>query len=168
MWVQDETRVGQQGSLTRIWSITGTRPRIVRQQQFMSTYIYGASCPRKKKAVGLILPYANSVCMNMHLKEISLNVERGCHAVIIVDQARWHTSGLLEIPQNISLLPLPPYSPELNSQENVWQWIKDKYLSNRVFKTFEEINDAAVEGWNKFSHSPELIFSLTNRKWTAL
>jgi hypothetical protein len=71
VWFQDETRVGQQGSLTRIWAIKGTRPRVVRQQQFLSTYIYGAVCPQRQVGAALIMPYANSDCMNLHLIEIS-------------------------------------------------------------------------------------------------
>lgn len=168
VWFQDETRVGQQGSLTRIWAIKGTRPRVVRQQQFLSTYIYGAVCTQRQVAVGLIMPYANSDCMNKHLAEISTQVADGNHAVLIIDQARWHTSGKLIVPSNISILPLPPYSPELNPQENVWQWIKDKYLANRVFTSIEEILDAAVLAWNKFVENPDLIKSITYRNWAVL
>src|SRR5690242_8553708 len=86
LWFQDETRVGQQGSLTRIWAIKGTRPRVVRQQQFLSTYVYGAVCPQRQIGVGLIMPYANSECMNQHLAEISKHVADGNHAVLIIDQ----------------------------------------------------------------------------------
>lgn len=63
IWFQDETRVGQQGSLSRIWAKTGTRPRVVRQQQFLSSYIYGAVCPQRKVGAALVMPYANSYCM---------------------------------------------------------------------------------------------------------
>lgn len=168
VWFQDETRVGQQGSSTRIWAIKGTRPRVVRQQQFLSTYIYGAVCPQRQVGAALIMPYANSECMNQHLIEISAQIADDNHAVIVVDQARWHTSNKLIIPDNISLLPLPPYSPELNPQENVWQWIKDKYLANRVFASLDEIVDAAAIAWNKFVENPDLIKSIANRNWAIL
>jgi transposase len=168
VWFQDETRVGQQGSLTRIWAIKGTRPRVVRQQQFLSTYIYGAVCPQRQVGAALILPYANSDCMNEHLIEISKHIATGNHAVLIVDQAKWHSSKILIIPDNISLLPLPPYSPELNSQENVWQWIKDKYLANRAFSSLDDISDAAVMAWNKFVENPDLIKSIAYREWATL
>ena len=168
IWFQDETRVGQQGSLTRIWAIKGTRPRVVRQRQFLSTYIYGAVCPQRQVAVGLVMPYANSECMNQHLAEISKQVIGGNHAVLVIDQAGWHISNKLIIPENISILPLPPYSPELNPQENVWQWIKDKYLSNRAFASLDEILDAAVLAWNKFAENPSLIKSITDRHWAIL
>ena len=168
VWFQDETRVGQQGSLTRIWAIKGTRPRVVRQQQFLSTYIYGAVCPQRQVGAALIMPYANSECMNQHLAEISTQVINGNHAVVVIDQARWHTSNKLIVPNNISLLALPPYSPELNPQENVWQWIKDKYLANRVFASLDEIVDAAVIAWNKFVENPALIKSIADRSWAIL
>lgn len=168
IWFQDETRVGQQGSLSRIWAKTGTRPRVVRQQQFLSSYIYGAVCPQRKVGAALVMPYANSYCMSEHLNEISQHIQENSHAVVIVDQARWHTSKQLAIPHNISLLPLPPYSPELNAQENIWQWIKDKHLSNRVFSSFFDITNAAVDAWNNFIKHPDLIYSIASRDWAIL
>jgi len=92
IWFQDETRVGQQGSLTRIWAVKEQDQDIVRQQQFLSAYIYGAVCPQRQ--VGAALDYAvyNSACMNQHLAELSTQVIEGNHAVVIIDQARWHTS----------------------------------------------------------------------------
>ena len=112
--------------------------------------------------------YANSECMNQHLAEISKEVTTGNHAVIVIDQAKWHTSKKTYIPNNISLLPLPPYSPELTPQENVWQWIKDKYLANRVFASLDEIVDASVIAWNKFVENPALIKSIATRDWAIL
>jgi transposase len=72
--------------------------------------------------VALVMPYANTEAMNRHLREISRNVTPGAHAIIIIDGAGWHTAGDLIVPDNLSLLPLPPYSPELNAQENIWQF----------------------------------------------
>ena len=114
------------------------------------------------------MPYANSDCMNQHLIEISKEVAPGNHAVVIIDQARWHTARKLIVPSNISLLLLPPYSPELNPQENVWQWLKDKYLANRVFASFDEIVDAAVIAWNEFVKNPALIKSISDRSWAIV
>ncbi len=92
IWFQDEARIGQQGSTTRLWAKKGTRPRAVKQRQFISTYIYGAVCPSLKLAVGLILPKANSECMILHIDEISKAVPKGRHALVIVDGAAWHGS----------------------------------------------------------------------------
>ena len=140
----------------------------MRQQQFLSMYIYGAVCPQRQVGAAVIMPYANTKCMNQHLAEISTQVMEGNYAVVIVDQARWHTANQLIIPNNILLLPLPAYSPELNSQENVWQWIKDKYLANRVFSSLDEIVDAATAAWNKFVENPDLIKSIATRNWAII
>lgn len=130
IWWQDESRVGQQGSLSRVWAAKGTRPRVVRQRQFLNTYIFGACCPDKDKGCALILPECHTGMMQLHLDQISKNVEEDYHAIIMIDRASWHTTEALNIPKNISLLPLPPYSPELNPMEQVWQKIKGDKLSN--------------------------------------
>jgi transposase len=168
IWFQDEMRVGQQGSITRMWAIKGTRPLAVRQQQFLNAYVYGAVCPEKDKGAGLILPRADSACMNAHLKEISLHVDEGKHAVIVVDGATWHKSKELVIPYNITLLPLPPYSPELNPQERVWQDMRKESLSNRAFESIEEIIDTSCEAWNEFISVPKRIKNMCSRKWANL
>ena len=168
IWYQDESRIGQQGSRTRIWAKTGTRPRVVKQQQFLYQYIYGAVCPAQKQCAAVVLPIANHEGLSEHLKEISSQVPQGRHAVVIQDQAGWHHKKELSIPSNISILHLPPYSPELNPQEKVWQYLKDTHLANRVFKDNDEIVDACCKAWNAFAQMPELIKSLTERKWANL
>ena len=119
--------MGQQNSITRRWAKKGKRPRAKRQRQFLSTYIFGAVCPQLNKASGIIMPKCNSYAFETHLKYISEQVELGKHAVLIVDQAAWHTSKKLNIPSNITILALPPYSPELNPMEQVWQFLKQKF-----------------------------------------
>ena len=165
IWFQDETRVGQQGSLTRIWALKGTRPRVVRQQQFLYQYIFGAICPASGACAGLVLPFVNTECLELHLQEISNNVPSGRHGVVIMDQAGWHTTSSIALPSNISILHLPPYSPELNAQENIWLYLKDTFLSNRVFATLDSITDACCDAWNALAGSPELIQSIGNREW---
>lgn len=101
----------------------------------MSAYIFGAICPKKGKGAGLVLPYCDTAAMNEHLKEISLAVDPGAHAVLILDQAGWHTTPKLTVPANITLMFLPSKAPELNPVENVWQFMRDNWLSNRIFVT---------------------------------
>lgn len=168
LWFEDETRVGQQGSLTRIWAEKGTRPRIPRQQQFLYEYIFGAVCPRRQKAVGLVLPYACTESLQLLLTEISKETPSDRIAVIIMDGAGWHHAHALKIPQNIRFLFLPPYSPELNPVEQIWQYLKDKFLANRVFDSLEDIVDACCEAWNAFANNPALITSLTTRDWICI
>ena len=105
--------------MTRVWARRGTRPRMTIDQRYEYAYIFGAVCPARDTGAALVLPYANTEAMNLHLKEISKNVQANAHAVLIVDGAGWHIAHDLEVPDNLSLLPLPPYSPELNAQENI-------------------------------------------------
>ena len=168
IWFQDEARVGQQGTLSRIWAVKGSRTRLQKQLQYKSGYIFGAICPQKKQSVGLVLPLVNTQAMQMHLEEISTYVEKGRHAVIVVDKAAWHTTDKLDLPNNISLLPLPATSPELNPVEQVWNWIRQHSLSNRVFKNYKEIVDEACKAWNIFASHSDLIASIGTRKWASL
>ncbi len=168
IWFQDEARVGQRGTTTRIWTEKGTRPGIVQQQQFQSVYIFGAVCPQNDEAVGLVMPKADTEVTEIHLGMISDVVPKGRHALIVLDGASWHTTPKLECPENISLLPLPPYSPELNPTEYVWEQLRQNSLSNRCFETYEAVVDACCEAWNSFTGIPGSIKSLCSRKWASL
>jgi putative transposase len=166
LWWQDEARVGQQGSLTYVWGERGSRPRAPRDQRYRWAYIFGAVCPRRATGAALVLPYANIQAMNLHLQEISTQVAPGAHAVLIVDGAGWHKpGGRLNIPENVSLLFLPPYSPELNPVENIWQFLRQNFLSNRVYATYEAIVDACCDAWNKLIAVPERIRSIAARDY---
>jgi len=167
IWFQDEHRIGQQGSLTRIWVRKGIRPRIPRQQQFISAYIFGAICPEKDKGAAVIMPQANTSSMQAHLDEIGCQVEVGKHAVVVLDKAGWHTSKNLRIPKNISLLSLPPYSPELNPQEQVGRQMKHNDLANRNFSNYKEIVEACSQAWMKII-APGTIQSLCSRSWAKI
>lgn len=167
VWWQDESRVGQQGSLSRVWAAKGTRPRVVRQRQFLNTYIFGACCPGKDKGCALILPECHTGMMQLHLEEISKNVEDRYHAIVMMDRASWHTTEALNIPENLSLLPLPPYSPELNPMEQVWQKIKADYLTNTTFKSYEDIVQRCSKAWNSFCDDDGNIKQLCSRAWAS-
>ena len=155
--------MGQQGSITRIWAEKGTRPRAIRQQQFEYSYLYGAACPANGQAVGLVLPCVNSVAMEIHVKAIAQEVPTGRHAVLIVDGEAWHSHKLNQ--PNVTLVKLPPYSPELNPIEQVWLWLKQKWLSNRAYENYEAIVEACCEAWNRFEGDTELVSRLCRRKW---
>ncbi len=104
--------------------------------------------------------------MTLHLAEISKAVAPGAHAVVIIDGAGWHRpGGKLKLPDNISTLTLPPYSPELNPQENIWQFLRQNYLSNRVFDTDTAIVDACCSAWNALIAQPQQITSIASRDW---
>lgn len=123
IWWQDEARVGQQGTLTRIWAKRGSRPSAPKDLRYEWAYLFGAVCPARGCGAALVLPHANAAMMNLHLAEISHHVSPGAHALLLTDGAGWHqTGGRLRVPTNLTLLHLPPYSPELNPVEKVWTW----------------------------------------------
>ena len=101
--------------------------------------------------------------MALHLEEISLAVAPGAHALVLLDQAGWHVSTKLPIPDNITLLPLPPKSPELNPVENIWQFMRDNWLSNRIFKSYEDVLDHCCFAWNKLIDMPWKTISIGTR-----
>src|ERR1700760_3544605 len=125
IWFQDEARVGQRGTVTRTWAKKGTRPRLFRQQQFEYAYIFGAVCPRTSQSVGIVLPAANSNAMLIHLEEISKHIPKGRHGVVVLDGATWHKAKKIQVFNNLSVLILPPASPELNPVEQIWQQLRD-------------------------------------------
>ena len=168
IWFQDEARIGQQGTISRIWAKRGTRPRAVRQQQFESAYIFGAVCPDKELDAALILPKACTEAMQLHIDEISTRVPEGRHAVLVMDKAAWHTTKKLQTHKNITLFPLPPVSPELNPQEQIWQWLRNNHFSNRVFKDYNEILEVACSAWNDMTNKVGLIKSIASRGWAQV
>lgn len=112
-----------------------------------------------------MMPWADTHAMGLHLAEISAAVDPGAHAVVILDQAGWHTSGKLLVPENLTLLPLPPRCPELNPVENVWQFIRQNWLSNRIFDGYEDIVTHCCDAWNKLIDQPWRIMSIGLRDW---
>jgi transposase len=115
-----------------------------------------------------VLPRATTEAMNLHLAEIATQVAPGSHAVLVLDGAGWHqTGGDLRVPANISLLHLPPYAPERNPVENVWQYLRQNDLSNRVFDTYAVIVDTCCDAWNALIAEPERIRSIATRQWAV-
>ena len=165
IWFGDEARVGQKNKITRRWALTGTRPAAPKDQRTISTYIFGAICPLHGKGAALVLPYCNTHAMGLHLAEIAAAVAPGAHAALLLDQAGWHMSSKLTVPSNITLVPLPPKCPELNAAENVWQFMRDNWLSNRIFHSSEDLVAHCSEAWNKLVDQPWRIMSLGLRKW---
>ena len=143
----------------------GTRPVAPRDQRTASAYIFGAICPKEGKGAALVLPRCNTAAINLHLAEIARAVAPGAHAVLLLDQARWHLSDKLVVPANITLLPLPPKCPELNPVENIWQFMRDNWLSNRVFPSYRAIVDHCCYAWNKLVDQPWIIMSIGLRDW---
>jgi DDE superfamily endonuclease len=152
--------------LTRLWARRGSRPPAPRDQRHGSVYLFGAVCPDRGVGAALVLPTVNAEAMNLHLEEISQYVRPGAHAILILDGAGWHqTGGRLSVPENITLVPLPPYAPELNPVENVWGFLRQNILSNRVWDTYDAIVDACCSAWNSLIATPDRITSIATRDW---
>ena len=116
----------------------------------------------------IVMPRANTQAMQHHLEEIARSLAPKVHAVIVLDQAGWHTTGKLRLPENLSLLPLPSKSPELNPVENVWQFLRQNKLSNRIFGGYEAIVTAACDAWNSLIADPARITSIGTRQWATI
>jgi transposase len=161
-------RVGQKNKLTYTWARKGTRPRLTHDQRTQSTYVFGAICPERGAGAAIIMPTCNTAAMQMHLDEIATQITPGAHAILICDQAGWHTTAALNVPRNITILLLPPRSPELNPVENTWQYMRQNWLSNRVFATYDDIVALCAEAWNKLIDQPWTIMSLGLRDWATV
>jgi transposase len=168
IWFQDEARVGQQGTLTRIWAKRGTRPRAPRDRRFKSAYIFGAVCPEKQSTAALIFPNANAEALSLHLAEISKKVAPGAHAILIFDGAGYHRAADLQVPDNMTLLPLPPYAPELNPVENIWEYLRKNKLAITVFDDYDDIVDKSSDAWNFFATNTQAVASITSRSWAQV
>ena len=152
-------------ALTRVWGQTGSRPAAPKDLGFASAYVFGAVCPSEGKAAALIMPICNTAAMNHHLSEISSQVAADAHAVVILDRAGWHRSQGLVVPGNITLLELPPYSPELNPVERIWHYLRSHWLANSVFPSLADVMDACEMAWNRFATDHGLIRSLCAVAW---
>lgn len=147
VWFEDEARFGQQGSLTRVWGRKGSRPSVVRQTEYDYLWMLSAVCPQSGACSGLLTPSLNTDVVNQFLQQLSGELESGVLAVLVWDQAGFHGGHALVIPENIYIVPLPPYSPELNPVENLWHYIKSHYWSNRHYPNYDALLDAAQQGW---------------------
>jgi transposase len=106
--------------------------------------------------------------MSEFLLELSKTIQIGKHAAVIIDNAGWHKSHELVIPENITLIPLPPYSPELNAIEQVWEWLRNHHFANQCYDNYPQIVDKACLAWNEFSKNTKLVKSIMWRDWIVL
>ena len=174
LWFMDEARVGQKGGLTHVWYQKGLRPRGRRQQGFSSAYLFGAVCPEREAGVALVLPESlprtrsgvSTAATDVFLAELSRAVPAGTHAALVPDGAGWHVSEGLSVPPNLTLIHPPPYSPELNPVERVWEYLRDRWLSHRVLAGgYQAVVDAACAAWNALLAEPGRLRSLTGFPW---
>jgi len=115
-----------------------------------------------------VLPSANADAFALHLTEISRTVTPGAHALLVLDGAGWHGASGIVIPDNITLLALPPYSPELNPIENVWQYLRQNKLAITIFDGYTDIVDKCCVAWNFFANDTSAVASITSREWAQV
>lgn len=149
--------------MTHVWAEKGSRPTAVRQTEYQWAYVFGAVNPLTGASSALIAPTVNTRLMSEHLKMIAAEAGDDVHVVLVLDGAGWHVAGDLRVPASMTLLFLPPYSPELMPMERLWCWMKEHGLSNRVFADEAEIDAACAESWNRLTS--ERIRSITRTEW---
>ena len=157
--------MGQKNKIARRWARRGTRPRAPHDQRTSSVYIFGAICPQEGKGAALVLPRCDTPAMNLHLAEVAQAVAPGAHGVMLMDRAGWHRTKDLVVPDNLTLVLLPARSPELNPVENIWEFLRDNWLSSRVFASYRDIVDHCCDAWNRLIDQPWIIMSIGLRDW---
>ncbi len=130
-------------------------------------YLFGAICPEIGIAVGLVISWANVVSTQVFLICLSQETTDQAHGFIVMDRTTWHTTKKFNIPDNITIIYLPPYCPEFNSIEQIWDFLRKKYLSNQIFGTWDVLVNAICQAWNQLCNSPERINKIGTREWTT-
>lgn len=157
---QDEGRFGRINIAGRCWAPPRVRPSVGTQIVREYIYAYSAVCPATGELTSLILPYADTNCMNIFLEHVSQ--ENSNYFIIMqMDGAGWHKSQGLKIPENIRLVFQPPYSPQLNPTEHIWDEIREKDMKNNVFNSIKEVITALSDGLNKLRANIERVKSMT-------
>ncbi|MCC6229946.1 MAG: IS630 family transposase [Phycisphaerales bacterium] len=161
----DEARFGQKGTLTKVWAKKGSRPTVIRQTRYENAYLYAAVDPATRDSSALVAPRVNTETMSAFLKLLSAEVGPHDHVVLVLDRAGWHVSTRLEIPANLTLLHLPPYSPELNPVERLWLYLKSHFLSNRVFTDYDHLLQAGTDAYRALEPQRDRLKSICATAW---
>jgi transposase len=165
LWFEDEARFGRINNLSRCWIDRKNRPVVTQQMIREYTYAYTAVCPSTGHTCSIISPVNNTDAMNVFLELLSAQYARH-NIILILDGAGWHTSRGLTIPENICLLLLPPYSPELNPVEHIWDYIREqKGFNNNTFETITHVEDRLEAALKQISQENQVIKSLCNFSW---
>jgi transposase len=162
VYFEGEARFGTQGTITRVWARRGSRPRAVRQNGRQWLYVLMAVCVATGATSALIMPGLDIEVINLFREQFSGELPAGVHAVLIWDGAGYHTGGDLVVPGNISLILLPPYSPELNPVENLWHYLRSHHWSNRPHEGYEGLQREAVRSLCAVCEDAERLKSICN------
>lgn len=137
---QDEARFGRISDVRRCWTPKPVRSVCQGMLTHEYTYAYGAVDVCTGELDSLILPHVNTACMQLFLNEVSARHTQD-RIIMVIDGVAWHRSDALEAPENIYLLKLPPYAPELNLIEHIWDELREKFFYNRIFKSLDALED---------------------------
>ena len=157
IYFQDESRFGQQGTTTNVWAKKGSRPTAIRQTEYEYLGVLGAVCPETGHAEGLLSPQLNGKIVNEFLEQFAPTVPADEHALMLWDGAGFHGGKNLRVPDNVTLVTLPAYSPELNPIENLWHYLKSHCWSNRAYNDYDALEQAAVDAWRRVALDAELM-----------
>jgi putative transposase len=159
---QDEAGFGRINKPKYCWCFPGLRPVVPCHHVREYRYVYGAVEPLTGESFFLVMPYSNTICMNIFLQELSKKYPED-RIVLVCDRAGWHRAKALEIPENIRLFFLPPATPEMNPIEQVWAEIRKRGFRNELFQTLEKVVDRLCDVIR--SLVPSTIKSITGRRW---
>lgn len=163
---QDEARFGRINEPKRCWAASHCRPVVKKQIVREYTYAYGAISPKDGKADFLILPAMDAVCMNIFLEEIGAR-HKDELLLMIYDGASCHSLGVLNMPENMMVETLPPYSPELNPVENIWEEVREKFFQNEVFDSMDAVEERLIEAMINLESQSDIVKSITGFKWIS-
>lgn len=163
----DEARFGRISELRRCWAPPGVRPIGLAQVERQYTYAYAAVTPFDGELMSLVLPEVNAEMMSIFLKETARRYANE-QVVMIMDQAGWHKAKRLQIPNNITLSWLPPYSPELNPVEHLWEQIRERWFHNHLFSSLKAVETELVTALQHFLYSPAELLALTHFSWMKI
>ena len=153
------------GRVCHRWFLEGRRATAPCDRRYDWAYIFSAVRPATGEDFTLVLPTVNAKVMDLFLARFAATLTEDVHAVLVLDGAGWHDERALTVPDNVTLVPLPPYSPELNPVERVWLYLRERYLSHRLLDDYGAIVDACCRAWNDLTKTKTPIKSLTSYPW---
>ena len=160
----DEARFGRISDVRHCWDKKPHRPMVRAMITQQYTYAYGAVSPVDGRFDSLILPYVNGECMQIFLDEIAARYPNE-NVVMVVDGAGWHRSEEITLAENLRTVFLPPYSPELNPQEHVWDELREKFFHNRAFDSLDALEKHLEGALRSLELDPKRMRSITGWEW---
>lgn len=165
LFFEDEARFGRINVVGKCWVPGRTRAMVTQQIVREYIYAYTTVCPQTGENYSIISPVNNTEAMNIFLNEVSMAFKH-YRIIMCLDGAGWHTSNQLQLPENIRLLRLPPYSPELNPTEHIWDYIREqKHFNNYTFETLDDVEDTLSKALKEINTEYDIMSSLCNFSW---